>query len=252
MTKTWTKREDYEPDITVITTLFDGRQTSVPHTVGVYTPSWVDKLYRGIARNYKGKFDFICLTDQNYKFEEPIRNERLSMSVDLYGWLCLVDMYRPDLCKGQRFTVGLDTIITGPIDNILNWKNKIGLCTDPGQPHLICNAVTSASPEFCVEYWKLWDWKKTDWLTECQMNFNSERTHRSVKAPSEMEVLRTYYNDVDRLDEKFPYSILSYKKHIRQDRSLLDTASIVYFHGRPKPHQLLNRVGEEWVQENWK
>ena len=63
MTKTWTKREDYEPDITIVTALFDGRQTSVPHTVGVYTPSWVDKLYRGFARNYSGKFDFICLTD---------------------------------------------------------------------------------------------------------------------------------------------------------------------------------------------
>jgi len=249
MTKTWTKREDYEPDITIVTALFDGRQTSVPHTVGVYTPSWVDKLYRGFARNYTGTFDFICLTDKNYVFEEPIRSIRFSMSVDQYGWLCMADVYRPDLCKGQRFTVGLDTIITGPVDDILNYKTKIGLCTDPFTPHLVCNAVTSASPEFCEEYWKLWEWNKTDWLTKCKMKFNNERTHREVKAPSEMVVLRTYYNNAEKLDVKFPYYILSYKKHIRDDPGMLDTASIVYFHGKPKPHQIGH---EEWVQKNWR
>ena len=136
MTKTWTKREDYEPDITIVTVLFDGRMTSVPHTVGVYDASWVDKLYRGFARNYSGTFDFICLTDMNYKFAEPIRNIRLSVSVDQYGWMCLVDQYRPGLCKGQRFTVGLDTIITGSVDEILNYKTKIGLCTAVSYTHL--------------------------------------------------------------------------------------------------------------------
>ena len=243
MTKTWTKREDYEPDITIVTALFDGRQTSVPHTVGVYTPSWVDKLYRGFARNYSGKFDFICLTDKNYKFEEPIRNERFSMSVDEFGWLCMVDVYRPDLCKGQRFTAGLDTIITGSVDDILNLKTKISLCTDPFQPHLVCNAVTSASLEFCEEYWKLWEWKKTAWLTECQITLGG------VKAPSEMEVLRTYYNDVNKLDVNFPYRILSYKKDIMRERDMLGTSSIVYFHGRPKPHQIAH---ENWVQRHWR
>ena len=101
-------------------------------------------------------------------------------------------------------------------------------------------------PEFCEEYWKLWEWKKTeDWLTECQITLGG------VKAPSEMEVLRTYYNDVGKLDVKFPYRILSYKKDIlRPDRGILGTSSIVYFHGRPKPHQIMDH--ENWVQENWR
>ena len=33
--KTWGKREAYTPDITIVTALFDGRMTGVPHTTGV-------------------------------------------------------------------------------------------------------------------------------------------------------------------------------------------------------------------------
>ena len=248
MTKTWTNREDYDPDITIVTTLFDGRNTSVPHTVGVYTPEWVDKLYRGIARNYSGTFDFICLTDKNYKFKEPIKNVRLTESVDEYGWMCMVDMYRPGLCKGQRFTAGLDTIITGPLDDILNHKTKIALCTDPIYPELVCNAVTSASPEFCEEMWKMYQWKKKDWLRECLLSLEVKDTNKVVIVPSEMDVLRRYYNDSEKLDVIFPFRILSYKISINHDRRLLGTSSIVYFHGTPKPHEL----NEPWIQAHWR
>ena len=66
----WKTRESYDTNITIVTALFNGQQTGIPHSVGIYTPEWVDKLYRGISRNYTGSFDFICLTDQNYKFKE--------------------------------------------------------------------------------------------------------------------------------------------------------------------------------------
>ena len=235
----WSDRKVYTADMTIVTALFDGRMTDVPHSVGIYDASWVDKLYRGISRNYSGMFDFICLTDKNYKFEEPIITERLSMSVDQYGWMCMVDMYRPNLCKGNRFTMGLDTIITGPMDDILNHNTRVGLCGDPLEPDKVCNAVTLASPEFCDEYWDRWKDKNKDMMKECIF----------LRAPSEMAVLRKYYNDVERLDVTFPNRILSYKAHVvGNSRSLIDS-SIVYFHGNPKPH---NIVHQGWVQENWK
>ena len=48
----WLDRSAYEADITIIVLLFNGQNTPIPHTVGVYTTEWVEKLYRGIARNY--------------------------------------------------------------------------------------------------------------------------------------------------------------------------------------------------------
>ena len=249
----WLDRSAYEADITIIVLLFNGQTTPIPHTVGVYTTEWVEKLYRGIARNYSGTFDFICLSDQNYKFKEPIRSVRLSMSVDQYGWLSLLDMYRPDLCKGYRVTLGLDTIITGYLDDIFNYKpkTKIGLCEDPFYPEVVCNAISIAGPEFCEEFWKLWEWIKDSWLRECQLKLNDHG--REIKAPSEMEVLRKYYSDSERLDVKFHNRILSYKKHLEQfvlgddNPALLQGSSIVYFHGVPKPHQ----IDSKWIARHW-
>ena len=66
--RTWKNRKDYSPDVTIVVALFNGLQTGGPHTVGVYTTEWVEKLYRGSEGNYNCKFNFVCLTDQNYRF----------------------------------------------------------------------------------------------------------------------------------------------------------------------------------------
>ncbi|HIC84526.1 MAG TPA: hypothetical protein EYO93_03955 [Nitrososphaerales archaeon] len=244
----WQNREKYKADITVVTALFKGENTNIPHSVGIYDPIWVDKLYRGIARHYSGLFDFVCLTDANYKFEENIRQVRLSKSVDQYGWMSLMDLYRPDLCDGKRFTAGLDTIITGSLDDILAYDpprdagppHEIALCRDPNTPDLVCNAVTLATPKFCEQLWELWQTKEEEILEKC-IFFN---------VPSEMAVMRNYYNNSPKLDVVFPQRLLSYKMHLQKNFDLVKTASIVYFHGKPKPQQLIASQG--WIKEYWR
>ena len=238
----WATRESYIPDITVVTALFDGRMTGVPHTVGVYTPEWVDKLYRGIARNYHGMFELICLTDKQYQFEEPIKQVRFERSVDQYGWMSLLEWYRPDLCQGKRFTIGLDTIITGPLDGILSYNAKIALCSDPMVPGTVCNAVTICDSQFCEELWSMWRNNEDKLIRESQLEIGWHTF------PSEMSLLRNHYANSPLLDKIFPNTILSYKQHILgKAPHLLDNSSIVYFHGVPKPHQLK----DSWVKECW-
>ena len=240
----WGTRESYLTDITVVTALFDGRMTGIPHTVVVYDPTWVDKLYRGIARNYKGMFELICLTDQRYRFKEPIKQIRFERSVDQYGWMSLIEMYRPDLTTGKRFTIGLDTIITGPLNNIFNYNDKIALCTDPFIPQTVCNAVTMCNSSFCEEYWNMWKENEYELIKESKLEIGT------ISVPSEMSMLRKYYGKSPRLDEIFPGSILSYKQHIMdKPHHVLANSSIVYFHGVPKPHKL---VGQGGVRECWR
>ena len=242
-TSGWATRETYIPDITVVTVLFDGRMTGVPHTVGVYDSTWVDKLYRGIARNYHGMFELICLTDKQYQFEEPIKQVRFEKSVDQYGWMSCLEVYRPDLCQGKRFTIGLDTIITGPLDNILSYNARIALCSDPMIQGTVCNAVTICDSQFCEELWKMWRNNEDKLIRESQLEIGWHTF------PSEMSLLRNHYSDSPLLDKIFPNQILSYKQHILgKAPHLLDNSSIIYFHGVPKPHQLKDR----WVRECWK
>ena len=67
--------------------------------------------------------------------------------------------------------------------------------------------------------------------------------------PSEMAVLRKYYNDVERLDITFPNRILSYKAHVMRKKMSIKDSSIIYFHGNPKQHNIAH---QGWVKENWK
>ena len=236
--KTWEKRDSYNPHITIVTALFDGRQTKVPHSVGIYDESWVDKLYRGIERNYNGTFGFICLTEKTRRFKEPIRQVRFSRSVDQYGWMSLMEQYRPDLCIGNRCTMGLDTIITGPLNDIFEYSpEKVALCTDPYHPHLVCNAITLATPEFAEEIWNIWLNDEQKILKECTL----------FGAPSEMVLLRKLYGNSPRIDDMFPGRIVSYRVDVASMNIAVEDTSIIYFHGTTKPHQ----VNKEWMRRHW-
>ena len=52
-----------------------------------------------------------------------------------------MEAFRPALGKGRRFILGLDTLITGNIDELLNWRGECGLLTDPYETHTICNGI---------------------------------------------------------------------------------------------------------------
>ena len=65
-----------------------------------------------------------------------------------------------------------------------------------------------------------------------------------------MAVMRNYYNNSPKLDVVFPQRLLSYKMHLQKNFDLVKTASIVYFHGKPKPQQLIASQG--WIKEYWR
>ena len=259
--KEWGRRKAYKP--TIVTALFDGRQTGVPHTTGVYDPAYVEKLYRGFKRNLTIPFDFVCLVDKNYIFQEDIKAVRFKRSVDQYGWMSLMEMYRPEICEGIRLTVGLDTIITGPVDDILQAQvSKFAVCTDPMYPNQICNAITLSTPEFCEEFWGMWEGNEVKLIPDSKLVLENV-----APAPSEMVLMRKYYGDSPCIDKVFPNRILSYKVHVKENEhpidklegvshnvyqnrlKLIERSSIIYFHGWPKPH---NIAEQRWVRENWK
>ena len=259
--KEWGSRKAYKP--TIVTALFDGRQTGVPHTTGVYDPAYVEKLYRGFKRNLTIPFDFVCLVDKNYIFQEDIKAVRFKRSVDQYGWMSLMEMYRPEICEGIRLTVGLDTIITGPVDDILQAQvSKLAVCTDPMYPDKICNAITLSTPEFCEEFWGMWEGNEVKLIPDSKLVLENV-----APAPSEMVLMRKYYGDSPCIDKVFPNRILSYKVHVKENEhpidklegvshnvyqnrlKLIERSSIIYFHGWPKPH---NIAEQRWVRENWK
>lgn len=224
--------------IDVVCVLFDGSNSNLPEfSRGVYGAEWVDKLYRGFKRNYSGNFNFYCLVDRKYGFREKVK--QIYLKDHNLEWGCIMEAFRVDIGENKRFIIGLDTIFTGNIDNILSFNGECGLLTDPYHPKEVCNGVGIFQPELCQEIWEEWTTNQAKWKKKALYDGRL----------SEMKFLQIYIGDeAARLDRLNPQQIQSYKCHYRLfNPEHKRKAKIVYFHGTPKPHE----IEEEELKQHW-
>lgn len=224
--------------IDIVTVLFDGTDLGLPSysARAGYNAVWADKLFRGIKRNYSGDFRFICLVDKDYNFSENI--EAIRFDEKAPGWGCIMEAFRPDLGENKRIILGLDTVITGNLDEIFNFDRGIGLPSDPYSSNTICNAVGIFSIEWTRKIWKLWGQRQ---------GYDAPHLLYGGRV-SEMAFLRHFAGGAIRLDHIFEDKIQSYKVHwTANDDEKRSKARIVYFHGIPKPPSIDAKILEHWV-----
>lgn len=180
-----------------------------------YDESWVERLYRGFARNLNVEFRFVCFTDRERKFRENIGQEFLQSRQPDYG--CLIEPFR---LNEPSIIVGLDTVIVGSIGHIAAHcltSTRLALPRISG----ISNNGFVLVPA----------------------------GHRSIfdewSGENDMEWLRAQPHDA--IDDRWPGQVVSYKLHVRPKG--LGDARVVYFHGEPKPPALMHL---DWVRESWR
>ncbi|MDX3971159.1 MAG: hypothetical protein QHD01_31825 [Bradyrhizobium sp.] len=185
-----------------------------------YDESWVDKLYRGVARNLSYPFRFVLFTDEPraglpYSIEQmPLKTRPIT-----YG-----SFTEPYQLGKPMILMGLDTVITGNIDHLAEYcllAGVIALPRDPYSPQRACNGVALVPPGQQAVY--------ETWRGENDMDWIRRQPHAFI-------------------DDLFPGHVVSFKGHVR-DRGLGD-ARIVYFHGHDKPHEIVG-AHAEWVREHW-
>lgn len=183
----------------------------------MYTEAWVDRLYRGFARNLTQPFRFACFVDHPRTFAEPIDQHLIASRIPGYA-----DCIQPYELGRPMILVGLDTVVTGNVDHLAAscfTRLDIGLPIDPYNPSQACNGVALVPEGF-----------------ECVAEDHSGQ--------NDMEHVRAYPHSY--LDHEFPGHVVSYKGAVK-DRGLGD-ARIVYFHGQEKPHEL----NLPWIAEHWR
>lgn len=194
-----------------------------------YDETWVEKLYRGFARNLTVPFRFVLFEDRPRKFNEPIHQEPLSTSKPDYG--SFTEPYR---LNAPMILVGLDTVITGNIDHLAEYcmtGDKIALPRDPksyrlkdeGYPDQSINGVALVPA----------GWRRVfdDW-----------------DGGNDMLNLRKH--PWEPIDDKWPGQIVSYKLVVRPNENRLpEDCRIVYFHGLPKMQDVTDVpfVRDHWV-----
>jgi hypothetical protein len=209
--------------ITISTVLFDANDLSPAWAR--YDESWVDKLYRGCARNLTMPFRFVCFTERERTFSEPVETKPLSRRVGVVpDWRTA--LIEPFQLGEPGIIFGLDTVVTGSLDAMAAHcltASRIAVPRDPFFSTQACNAMVLVPGGQRDVLWDAWDGTGTD------MEWCEALPH-------------------DYLDELFPRQVVSYKAHVagREDRALRD-ARVVYFHGRPKAPEL----DAAWVREHW-
>lgn len=192
----------------------------------MYDESWVEKLYRGFQRNTTRPFNFIVFTDKERKFNEVgiAQTQFLAKGKPDYATHC-IEPYR---LGRAMILVGLDTIITGNIDQLVDYctvpshpRKRIAMPRDPYDARITCNGVGLIPPGWT----NIWE---------------------EHNGQNDMEWIRSF--DPAVIDDLYPGQVVSYKGHVKP-RGGIGDARIVYFHGEEKPHQLDHL---SWVTENWR
>lgn len=205
--------------ITVATAFWQPNNRSASWST-MYTEAWVERLYRGFARNLTEPFRFVCFTDRPREFCEPIEQQRLTNPAPGYG-----DCLEPYKLNDPMILVGLDTVVTGNCDHLARYcleADRIALPRAPYKPHTVCNGVALV-PAGQERIWFEFDGEGGD---QADMVWLRKQDHTVI-------------------DDFWPGHVVSYKGHVT--RQGLGEARIVYFHGDRKPHQ----IGDAWVKEHW-
>ncbi len=212
--------------ITIATLLWDANEESFSFS-RCYDERWVEKLYRGFARNLSAPFRFICFTDIDREFtEEAIVQHRIE--ADPPGYAACIEPYRLGV---PMILCGLDTVVVGNCDQLAAHalaSDRIAVPRDPFYPDQVCNGVALVP------------------------GGHAEIFHRHRRAGgrgNDMDWIRAMARagEVDVIDDLFPGQVVSYKGQVKDYG--LGEARIVYFHGKLKPHELVSHA--PWIAENW-
>lgn len=204
--------------LTVATLLWDVNDKSESFS-SMYSTEWVEKLYRGFARNLTCQWRFVLFTERQRKIGWPVEQ---IVQPDL-GSNGYADCIRPYALNEPMILVGLDTVVTGNIDHLAEYcmtADKIALPRDPYQPSRACNGVA---------------------LVPAGMA-HVAHDHRGE---NDMEWMRKQPHIF--IDDLWPGHVVSWKGHV--EKHGIGNASVIYFHGDRKPHQMQDNP---IIQAHWR
>lgn len=204
----------------VSTCLWDANQTSMVSS-RCYDETWVEKLYRGFRRNLTVPFEFVLFTDRLRTFKEPISQQtfRDGRAPD-YG-----SCVEPFILNRPMIFVGLDTVIVGSCDKFARWclqhPGKLALPKHPYEDWSINGVVLWGGSNPAIF---------NEWTGENDMDWMRSFPHA-------------------RIDDLWRDRIVSYKARVAKQGNLPPKCSIIYFHGKPKMHELPD---EPFIRAHWK
>lgn len=182
-----------------------------------FSPDYVNILYAGVKKNLD-QFRFICVTD-NGQYDDGI--ETVKLPENLAGWWGKLWLFSKDFqerCTERILFLDLDTIITGPLEELAKYNGEFCILRDFYRPDGYGSGLMAWNRGFGTHIWERWDGEgrpRIDggdqaWIEKC-------------------------VEKADLWQDIYPGKVCSYKVHAEQWPP--NGTSIVCFHGFPKPHE---------------
>lgn len=195
-----------------------------------FSPAYVTNLYDMVTRNLEAGFPgrFVCFTDRP---NELSGIETAPLPASLPGWWSKLALFRDGLFpEGDRVLFfDLDTVITGPIDKLASYDGDFAILRDFYRPNGLQSSVMAWEAGEQTEIWESFE------RAGCPMDDpgGDQAWIERIGCQGWMRRWQTI----------FPGMFVSYK----QTKGIPSEASVVVFHGKPRPHE----VTEGWVPKVW-
>lgn len=207
-----------------------------PHGV-----DYINRLYKGVKENLNRSFIFTLFTDNSDIVQGQIDRMIATVSLPVYmnrwSWN-LRKMYayywfeRFTWNSGRVLLLDLDMIITGDITPLVDREEKFITCRGAYRPYPGGSVVSfDSGDKYLME--KLWMpvYEHPDAVSISTGGSERKYFYRQLQSD---EI--TYWQDI------LPGMVVSYKADLNGDLAKVkDNTSIVRFHGRPRPHEVLEK-----------
>lgn len=200
---------------------------------GDYGPDYVSRLKNSVARNLTLPHKFVCLSDMD------VDCERIKLK-DLYpGWWSKLELFRPGLFDSKVLYLDLDTVILRNIDGLVKHNHRFSMLH--GMRESTKHRRASGIMAWNGDYSFIYDEFKE--LSQKEIDKISWDQRFIIK------VLRDYGVEPEVIQNIFR-GVLSYKNNIRGRKVMPRKAKIICFHGKPRPHEALEK--EPWMKKAWR
>lgn len=193
---------------------------------GDFLPEHVQRLARQIP-------GLVCLSDATVEGVPCI-----PLAYKWPGWWSKMELFRPDL-SGDILYFDLDTVIVGDLSELAS-LGRTTLLSDFYYPERPASGLMYLAESDRAKVWAAWIADPNEAMRKCMRH-------------GDQQFIGEVLHDAQRFQDVLPGRVVSYKVHVAKglnkrsigNGNVPDGASVVCFHGRPRPWHLK----AEWVPD---
>ena len=202
----------------------------------VYDYNYVNALSNAIAKHVTVPYTFTCLTDNPSKFNNNV-HKVIKLKHSFPKWWSKIELFRPDIFHdtSQVFFLDLDTVITNNINDIVSYDGDFCGLRDFYKVVTLGSGLLSWKPSKYHHVYK-------KFLLKCD--------YVMANTPEgDQKWIDSQIKEMDYFQDIYGRKIISWKKDCLNNNkiSIPKSASIVCFHGIPKPHEITDST----IVSNW-